>query len=232
MWLSELSRAVAMKALAADVAARLQSGEKPDAIRAQLLAEGYPPEVVDHVFATCEYPQARGGNRTVLALVVSAVLLLALPLVGATGGAWAATALTTPAPEQEPNQETIEREIRSEKPGPGLGILFATSVGMLLGGGTGLALALLAAKTLSEWSIDAALTDDVNESPRRGHDSGRWPHGIGIVGRLLWRSLRTSFGRSFHHFTNRTSCFTASSYAWRPFSGVANSASPSTPLSE
>ena len=42
----------------------------------------------------------------------------------------------------------------------------------------------------------------------------------------------TSFGRPWNQETNRTSCRTASSYASRPFSGVASSASPSTPVSE
>ena len=102
MALNELSRAIALKALVVDVAARIQRGERPDAIRAELLADDIPPEVVDHVFAVCEDARPISRKRTVLAAVLSALLLIGLPLAGAVGGVWAAVALAPHAPNPDP----------------------------------------------------------------------------------------------------------------------------------
>jgi hypothetical protein len=174
MSLSELSRAVAMKALAGDVAARIQSGEKPDAIRAQLLADGIPPEVVEHVFAECEFARPPAGRkRTVFAAVLSVALLLGLPLAGGIAGAWTAGSL---ALRHKPDEATpkldaqeaeiaakAEKELRGEGDANLADSLFATVfgfVGFLLGAGVGLAVAFPAVRALSEWSIDSAITDD------------------------------------------------------------------------
>src|SRR5438045_3270524 len=58
----------------------------------------------------------------------------------------------------------------------------------------------------------------------------RCAHGMGMVGFLRWRSRRRSFGRSLNQLTKRASCLTASSYACLPFSALASSASPNTPV--
>src|SRR5262249_24955414 len=58
------------------------------------------------------------------------------------------------------------------------------------------------------------------------------PHGMGMVGGWRCRSRRGSTGRSRNQATNFANCFTASSYASRPFSALASSASPRTPASE
>jgi hypothetical protein len=174
MSLNELSRAVAMKALAADVAARLENGERPGAIRAQLLAEGYPPEVVEHVFAECEFARpVPGRKRTVFAAVLSAALLLGLPLAGGFAGAWAAGSLALrhkpddAAPKLNAQEAeiaaTAEKELRGEGDANLADSLYAIVfgfVGFLLGSGLGLAAAFPAVRALSEWSIDSSITDD------------------------------------------------------------------------
>jgi hypothetical protein len=167
MAMNELSRAVALKALAADVSARLRLGEKPDAIRAELLAEGYPPEVIDHVFAECEATRPTGRKRTIFAAILSAVLMLGLPLVGGIGGAWGTGALFTHesppelidrAPDQVPE---LDEHLKAEARGTGgPGALLMVFVGGALGFGLGLAVAFLAVGALSTWSLDSSITDD------------------------------------------------------------------------
>jgi hypothetical protein len=165
MSVNDLSRAIAMKALAADVAARLKLGEKPNAIRAELLAEGYPPEVVDHVFSVCENARPKGRRRTVIAATLSALLFLALPVAGAVGGAWAAVALAKPAaePRPDPDPDALVREARRDNFEPMGEFAKSTAaglVGLLVGAGIGVALAFAAANTLSAWSAEGSLNDD------------------------------------------------------------------------
>lgn len=174
MSLSELSRAVAMKALAGDVAVRLQSGEKPDAIRAQLLADGIPPEVIDQVLLECESVRPTAGRkRAVFAAVLSAALLIGLPLAGGITGAWLAGSLALrhkpadAAPKLDAQEAELaakaEKELRGEGDGNLADSLYATVfgfVGFLLGSGLGLAVAFPAVRALSDWSVDSALADD------------------------------------------------------------------------
>jgi hypothetical protein len=181
MALNELSRAVALKALGADVAARLRLGEKPEVIRAALLAEGYPPEVIDHVFSECESSRPIGRRRTVIAAVLSAILLLGLPLAGGFGAAWVASNAwgdyvenrSTPAADVPPEvadqrQEAAHLDENKLRSGGGLAegfsvVLITILVGpgaFIVGFGLGLALALPAVRALSAWSIDGSTTDD------------------------------------------------------------------------
>jgi hypothetical protein len=156
-----LSRAVALKALAADVAARLQRGENPAAIRTELLADGIPPEVVDHVFTVCESTHpTTNRKRTLLAATLSAVLVIVLPFAGAVIGAWAGFWWTaTPAPDPEGVERQGERV-----PDAAIENLVASTivgfVGLAIGLGVGLAVALPAASALSAWSIRGSIADD------------------------------------------------------------------------
>jgi hypothetical protein len=158
MAVNELSRAVALKALAADVAARIRLGEKPAAIRKELLAEGYPPEVLDHVFSECESVKLPGRKRTVLAAVLSAVLLLGLPTAGAICGGFGAVWAVFPKhqAEQEELERTCGMKWLADLTAEGL----AGLVGVAGGFGLGLAVALPVVKALSAWSIDGSTTDE------------------------------------------------------------------------
>jgi hypothetical protein len=135
MAVNDLARAVALKALEADVAARLCLGEGPEAIRADLLEQGFPPEIVDHVFAACERSRPVSRTRTLVAAGLVALLLIGLPTAGAVCGVWAAVAATGPWPLTIP-------------------------LGALAGFALGLALAFPAAKALSTWSTDGSIADD------------------------------------------------------------------------
>jgi hypothetical protein len=161
--LNERSRAVALKALAADVAARLKLGESPEAIRADLLKEGYKPEVIEPIIAAGAAARRVGRTRTAVAFGLSAVLMIGLPLAGAFGGAWIAieTALAKELPPVQDGDapKPADAELRpvvdrlSDFP-------VAALVGMAVGGGIGLAVAFPIVKALSSWSMDGALADD------------------------------------------------------------------------
>src|SRR5262245_16605960 len=83
-----------------------------------------------------------------------------------------------------------------------------------------------------EHGVDIVRPDDARVGQAVAHEKERCPQGIGIVGGLRCKSRRLSLGRGWNQLMNRTSCLTASSYATFPFSGVASSASPSTPVGE
>jgi hypothetical protein len=158
---SNLSRAVALKALSAEVAARVQAGEDPNAIGAELLAAGIPPEAIDHALATytSQVPARRG--RALLATALCVVMLVGLPLAGAAGGVWAALALVVAShePEPKPNLEAAEREVRCGN--FAIAKLFSDSVitlvfgtvGLLAGAGLGLALTFPVNHMLSAWAM-------------------------------------------------------------------------------
>jgi hypothetical protein len=160
MPLNDLSRAVALKALAADVGARLRLGERPAAVRADLLNEGFPSELIDHAFAACERARPVGRRRTVLAAVVAGGLMIGLPLLGTLGGTWAAITLVVPAHESERHEDVGETKARVCGLEPGVAFVVFVPLGALTGFAAGLGLAFPAVKALSAWSIDETITDD------------------------------------------------------------------------
>jgi two-component system chemotaxis response regulator CheY len=76
-----------------------------------------------------------------------------------------------------------------------------------------------------------ARVDAESVGQRRSKDASCF-QGMGIVGAGLWFSLRVGASTFDHSSMNSHSRMTVSSYAARPFSAVASSASPSTPVSE
>jgi hypothetical protein len=83
---------VAVKALAAEIARRIQKGEKPTTIRAELLAGGLAPELVDPILAQC-MPLAASHWRSTVAAIVSAVIIFVCGGAGLAGGVWCAVLL-------------------------------------------------------------------------------------------------------------------------------------------
>jgi hypothetical protein len=142
-----LSRSVALKALAAEVAARLERGEQPGAICAALLAEGFPPEVIDQVFEVCERQRPVTRQRAVLAAILAASLLLGLPPAGAIGGVWAAVTLRDSHADPEPDTPDVHHPHQC-----GLSVVGPIVGGFLVGGLLGLTAAACAVP-LAVWSI-------------------------------------------------------------------------------
>lgn len=76
----------AVRALAAEVARRVARGECPNAVRAELLADGLPVALVDGLLVGAQ-PRCRRIGSAVALVVVTVV---ALPIAGAVAGAWVA----------------------------------------------------------------------------------------------------------------------------------------------
>jgi hypothetical protein len=130
----------AIRELIAEVAARIGHGEKPAAIRAELLREGLDPEIVDYILAQCPV-RAAGHWRTRVAATLTAILFFALPAAGTVGALW----LVWPAPEVF------------------LIGCVAVPVAGALGFGVGVGLAFAAAHGLSAWS-ERDVPDDIADS--------------------------------------------------------------------
>lgn len=101
--------------------------------------------------------------KTVIAGVLSVVLLVGLPLAGAAGGGYAVYALTGQTDEPAPDEADGERRCGMwgvlqlfTSIGTGLVGLAAAGVGLAVG----VAVALPAVKVLSEWSTNGPLADD------------------------------------------------------------------------
>lgn len=172
-----LPRAVALQALVVDVSARLARGERDDAIRAELLADGLPPVIVDHVFAVCEVNEEPRRARTALAMMMSGMLMIGMPLAGGVLGIWGAMSAV-------PLTQSVALESAKVEPVPAdqqsfLGSIFAKALGRFLGElvrgslsafvgllgfaagiAAGLAVAVPVTRAISTWSVEHAITDD------------------------------------------------------------------------
>lgn len=164
MAVNDLARAVALKGLEADVSARLQLGEHPKSIRTELLAEGFPPEVIDHVFAVCDAPRPTRRRRTISALMLAAVVSLGFPMAGAAVGVWGATSLIAQSNQEPPLEldavQLQERANENPEASGSLKSLLIGFAGLAIGFGLGLAAAIPTVKAISEWSIDRSVSDD------------------------------------------------------------------------
>ena len=81
-----------IKALTEEVVLRILDGEKPAAIRAELLADGLAPELVNPILAHCA-PLAITHSRSTVAAVVSAVIVIVCSAAGLAAGMWWTTLL-------------------------------------------------------------------------------------------------------------------------------------------
>ena len=137
---------VAVKALAAEIARRITNGEKPASVRAELLAGGLAPELVDPMLAQC-MPLATSHWRSTAAATVSAVIVFVCGAAGLACGVWRAILI-------------------SEGPWPGytvmffpLAVAFLVLGGLALGAAVGLGITAL----LARWSVSAPEPDDGSE---------------------------------------------------------------------
>src|SRR5262245_57515688 len=86
----------AIRALTAEVTQRIRSGEKPEAIRAELLSGGLNAEIVEHILTEAA-SRATSRWRTPVAMTLSGVIVVVCTLAGLAGGLWAASEVP-PAP--------------------------------------------------------------------------------------------------------------------------------------
>jgi hypothetical protein len=86
----------AFRELMDEVTERIRRGEKPRAIRAELLADGLDPTMADHILAESTSRQTRRW-RTPFAMTLSVLILLTTTGAGLAGGLWAAMEVP-PAP--------------------------------------------------------------------------------------------------------------------------------------
>jgi hypothetical protein len=137
---------VAVKALAAEIARRIRSGEKPATVRAELLAGGLAAELVDPILAEC-MPLATSHWRSTVAATLSAVIVFACGVAGLAGGVWCAVLLW-------------------DEGWPGIGIMFYLPIAaFLLVGGVagGVVVGIGIASLLGQWSVSEPEPDDGSE---------------------------------------------------------------------
>jgi len=90
------SPADAVQALAAEVAERIRSGEKPAAIREELVSQRIDHEVIEYILDAAA-AAATSSVRTSVAMMLSVIVIIICSLGGFAGGVWVACKIP-PAP--------------------------------------------------------------------------------------------------------------------------------------